>query len=116
MADRPEPLRLFDPDPQGDETRSSQPKTGAELSPSETRQVPSRSETRSNWQEGQENPLHAVAEAATMVGNADRHLDAAIEAARAAGRSWREIGIASGVPYQTLHRRHRKEERDDVTP
>jgi hypothetical protein len=51
-----------------------------------------------------------------MVKNADRQLEATITAARADGCSWREIGIAAGVPYQTLHRRYRKEERDDVTP
>jgi hypothetical protein len=62
-----------------------------------------------------QNLLRVIADAATMVRNADLRLDAAIQAARVAGCSWREIGIAAGVPYQTLHRRHRKEERHDVT-
>jgi hypothetical protein len=33
-------------------------------------------------------------------------LDQAVEAARAAGYSWRLIGAAAGLPYQTLQRRH----------
>jgi hypothetical protein len=52
--------------------------------------------------------LQLVAEEATMVMNANDRLEAAIEAARRAGVSWRQIGIAAGVPYQTLHRRHRQ--------
>ncbi len=48
----------------------------------------------------------AIADAARMVANADHQLLAAIGAARVACISWREIGTAAGIPYQTLHRRH----------
>jgi hypothetical protein len=44
-----------------------------------------------------------------MVLDAHRDLDAAIDAARLAGFSWRQIGTVAGVPYQTLHRRHGRE-------
>ena len=113
MADRPETLRLFDLGPQEVMPASSRPET-TRVSRSEMPE-PSQSVTGPQGNAGMENPLRAIGEAATMVTNADRQLAAAIQAARAAGRSWREIGIAAGVPYQTLHRRYRKEERDDVT-
>ena len=45
--------------------------------------------------------------AAILVVSARRVLSGAIDAVRAAGHSWRAIGIATGIPYQTLHRNRR---------
>lgn len=78
MARAPEPLRLFDPP--GDE-----PRAGAEVGSAE-------------------GSLDAVAEAARLVVKAQARFAAAVSAARAAGCSWRRIGTAAGVPYQSLHR------------
>jgi hypothetical protein len=52
--------------------------------------------------------LRAVADANEEVAAAHLKLDVAIEAARVAGCTWRQIGTAAGVAYQSLHRRHRK--------
>jgi hypothetical protein len=52
-----------------------------------------------------EGPLQAVAEAGRLVGRAQARFGAAVIAARRAGCSWRLIGTAAGVPYQSLHRR-----------
>lgn len=81
------------------QTRSSriettpEPRTGWRLSPTETSEATEL--------------LRAVAEAAKLESTARAHLDDAAAAARAAGHSWRELGIASGIPHQTLHRRFR---------
>ena len=107
---QPEPARLFEIDPPV-VRRSSGSETPTRASRPETSRRPSHAETVSA-----SDRLHGVTAAATMVATADHQLDAAIAAARADGCTWREIGIAAGVPYQTLHRRYRKEERDDVTP
>jgi DNA-directed RNA polymerase specialized sigma24 family protein len=103
---RPEPLRLFDLDlPQPVGSQIEAPKC-----PSQTETPPPLSEIETDDPEVEDraHQLQVVAEEATMVMDARRRLEAAIEAARFAGRSWRQIGIAAGVPYQTLHRRHRQ--------
>ena len=38
---------------------------------------------------------------------ANQSLEIAIAEARTAGTSWRQLAARLGVPYQTLHRRHR---------
>jgi hypothetical protein len=100
VADQPESLRLFDLDSDSASLTETTESYRFKTPPTESRiETPAR-------ECAPENLLRAVAEAATMVRNANRQLDAAIEAARAACLSWREIGIAAGIPYQTLHRRH----------
>lgn len=49
--------------------------------------------------------LLAAAEAARLVAQAQAHFAAAVVAARCEGWSWRRIGTATSVPYQSLHRR-----------
>jgi hypothetical protein len=51
--------------------------------------------------------LQRAAAWATLEAAARRELADAIAAAHAAGHSWRAIGSATGLPYQTLHRRSR---------
>lgn len=58
-----------------------------------------------------ENLLQAVRGAAQIVAEAECRLAVAIEAARAGHCSWREIGVAAGIPHQTLHRHHRQHQR-----
>jgi hypothetical protein len=106
VADRPEQLQLLDPyllnlDP-------SQCATPARPSRSET--LPPLSQIGTGGQEVPNSPglLQAITDAATLVAASQGRLDVAIEAARVAGCSWREIGAAAGVAYQSLHRRHRQ--------
>jgi ribosome modulation factor len=104
VEDRLEPLRLFDLDlPQ---PTKSQVETLQCPSQIETPERLSEIETDNPKVEDPAHQLQLVAEEATMVVNANDRLEAAIEAARRAGISWRQIGIAAGVPYQTLHRQH----------
>jgi len=110
VAAPPDQLSLLDLDAPAVE-QPSRTETPSRPSRPETTSGPSHPETRRGADR-----LRAVVDAATMVENADRQFEAAITAAKADGCSWREIGIAAGVPYQTLHRRYRKEERDDVPP
>jgi hypothetical protein len=85
MTAAPEPLRLFDDD-RGEVDRKSHVETGC----------PRRSD----------DALRAVARDAKLLTEAQRRLDCAVEAARADGCSWRRIGTASGVRFQTFHRAH----------
>jgi hypothetical protein len=48
--------------------------------------------------------LQQVAAAAEAAARARARLAQAVAAARQASASWRHIGVAAGVPYQTLHR------------
>ncbi len=48
--------------------------------------------------------LQQVAAAAESAARARARLAQAVAAARQTGASWRHIGLAAGVPYQTLHR------------
>lgn len=106
MEDRLEPPRLFDLDlPQPVKSQIETPKCPSQI---ETRPPLSEIETANPEVDNSANQLRVIAEEATMVVNANDRLEAAIEAARRAGFSWRQIGIAAGVPYQTLHRRHRQ--------
>jgi helix-turn-helix, Psq domain len=106
VEDRLEPLRLFDLDlPQPVESQVETPKRPSQI---ETPSPLSEIETDNPEVDDSARQLQVVAEGATMVVNAHDRLEAAIEAARRAGVSWRQIGIAAGVPYQTLHRRHRQ--------
>jgi hypothetical protein len=52
-----------------------------------------------------EEPLQRVNEAARLVVKAQARLLRAVMTARSAGCSWRRIGTAAGVPYQSLHRK-----------
>ena len=79
--------------------------TSAGVSPVETPlSSPSHVET-GNCGEPADDALRAAGKAAKLVAAAHHDLDRAVEAARAAGHSWRAIGIVTGIPYQTLHRR-----------
>jgi hypothetical protein len=46
-----------------------------------------------------------VRRAGIVVAQAQERFAAAVLTARDAGCSWRHIGTAAGVPYQSLHRR-----------
>lgn len=106
MEDRLEQRRLFDLDlPQPVKSQIETPKCPSQI---ETPPPLSEIETDNPEVEDAVHQLRVVAEEVTMVMNAHDRLDAAIEAARRAGVSWRQIGIAAGIPYQTLHRRHRQ--------
>lgn len=109
-ADQPEVLRLFDLDDEAaDPRRTSQVETRRTKSPNETRrpsQIATRTEIVSIGDAGA-GVLQRVGEAGRMIVEAQRHFDEAIDAARAAGHSWRTIGIEAGIPFQTLHRRRR---------
>lgn len=129
IADRPEPLRLFDladnaegdasePEtarrPSRNETLSRASRTERTARPSdpETRPGPSHLQTASRKDETA--PITAeflrqAADAATMEEIAQQALAGAVVAARDAGHSWRAIGIATGIPHQnqTLHRQAR---------
>jgi len=84
VAASPEPLRLFDSDRL---EPSSHVETGSKLSAEES--------------------LHRVAEAARLIAKAPAGFVLAVTTARGAGCSWRRIGTAAGVPYQSLQRRSR---------
>lgn len=51
-----------------------------------------------------EKSLRRVAEAARLVAKAQAGFVRAVTTARSAGCSWRRIGSAAGLPYQSLHR------------
>jgi hypothetical protein len=114
VAGRLEHLQLFDPSqPNLDlshyetSTRRSQYEPSSPSSRFETPPPLSRTETCEAELLDPPGLLQAIADAAASVAAARRQLDAAIEAARIAGVSWRQIGAAAGVAYQSLHRRHR---------
>jgi hypothetical protein len=118
MAGQPDPLRLFDLDDEA--LATSQSETSASVSHGETARPPSQIETsrgasqagtralaRDNWSpKGQDaDALKRAGAAAVGAEAAQWALDKAIAAARSAGASWRRIGAATGLPYQTVHRR-----------
>ena len=107
MAETPEPLRLFDPGP----AAGGEAAANAGMVASTVRTPCSVSATRTRTEAVQvpdiEELLRAVAERATMWAEARRLLEEAIDAARAAGHSWRTIGIHAQIPHQTLHQRSR---------
>jgi hypothetical protein len=106
VEDRLASPRLFDPDLYRPvKSQFETPKCPSQI---ETPPPLSEIETDNPEVEDSAYQLQVVAEEATMVVNAHDRLEAAIQAARRAGVSWRQIGIAAGVPYQTLHRRHRQ--------
>jgi hypothetical protein len=114
VADRPEALRLFDLEPRSDSQTdaSSQRETASAASRSETIS-PSRTETPAVLASHDEtptetHPLQSVSEAAKLEAAARARLADAVAAALVAGHSWRALGIASGIPHQTLHRRFRR--------
>ena len=88
MTAATEPLRLFSDTPSDDEGQS-------------------RIET--HYERPAEEALHAVSRAAARLVAAESGFDRAVETARRAGTSWRRIAAAAGVPFQTLHRKHRGE-------
>jgi hypothetical protein len=93
MATAPEPLRLFEAAPEGREEHSHVEAGRPALF---------------------EGPLQGVAEAGRLVARAQARFVAAVVAARRAGCSWRLIGTAAGVPYQSLHRRFAGQRLPDV--
>ena len=105
MATPPEPLRLFDLDP-----------LMVLVAPAETPPTASQAETSlsgvapENLRDvDRDGPaLRDAVVAAILVNDARRALSEAVAAARVAGHSWRAIGIATGIPYQTLHRNRRQ--------
>jgi len=118
MAGQPDPLRLFDLDDEA--VAPSQAETNTSLSHAETARPPSqietsrgasqagtRAHTRDSWSpEGHDtDALKRAGAAAVGAEAAQWALDEAIAAARSAGASWRRIGAATGLPYQTVHRR-----------
>jgi len=50
-------------------------------------------------------PLRLVARTAILVAKAQRDFARAVISARASDFSWRQIGVAAGIPHQSLHRR-----------
>ena len=122
MAGQPEPLRLFDiveaiddkasqPETVRCPSRKKTPSTRSTTAPPsslETSSAPSDVETADAGgvtTSVTAECLRQVGDAATMEEAAKRALVGAISAARSAGCTWRAIGIATGIPYQTLHRR-----------
>jgi len=107
MTQPPEALRLFDVDA----SQATSSRRTADGRPPSRKQTPvilsAQEATAERVQEtdNDDNVLHALAEQARLVADARRRLDEAIDAARAAGHSWRAIGIHTGIPYQTLHQR-----------
>jgi hypothetical protein len=83
MVAAPEPLRLFGV--------AAEPKAAA------LAQAARRSP--------EEGSLHRLHQAGRLVAQAQARFDVAVIAAHKAGCSWRRIGAAAGVPYQSLHRR-----------
>jgi len=55
--------------------------------------------------------LRRVAETARELAQAGGRFSRAVVKAHQAGCSWRRLGEASGVPYQTLHRKFAQQER-----
>ena len=47
----------------------------------------------------------AITTAAQRLRMAESHFETAIQAGRRAGLTWRQIGVAAGLPFQTIHRR-----------
>lgn len=124
MAGRPKPPRLFDLG-EGKDDNPSHAETVRRPYPNMTPSTAPLTETsarRSNREMGPGSYvetadagavkalvtvecLRQASDAATMEEAAKRSLAGAIVAARSAGCTWRAIGIATGIPYQTLHRR-----------
>ncbi|MFF0249908.1 hypothetical protein [Streptosporangium sandarakinum] len=52
--------------------------------------------------------LRALRQAAAAAQSAQEHLEAAVRAARADGRSWADIGAAAGITRQSAHERWAK--------
>jgi hypothetical protein len=88
VAVAPEPLRLF-PVPQGDRDGDARSLDVVPVSSVAA--------------------LQAVGEAATRLKTARCQLAETIARARASGLSWRAIGQAAGLPYQTLHNGWRRQ-------
>jgi hypothetical protein len=115
VAGRLEHPQLFDPSqpnrdlsPNETSTWASRYETSSPSSRFETPPASSRIETSGAELADSQGPLQAIEDAAELVAAAHAQLDVAIEAARVAGVSWRHIGTAAGVAFQSLHRRHRK--------
>jgi len=125
VATQPEAQRLFEPGSL-DGTHPSQGQTEPSVTdrdtavPGSTQREPSRTATTRSVSATKPIARHSVDQGdraellrsasteATLVRTATEALADALRAARAAGCSWREIGIATGIPYQTLHRRDRR--------
>jgi len=82
MTAAPEPLRLFEGQPYSE--RKSHFETDRHAA---------------------DDALEAVVLSAGRLKGAQARFDDAVTAAHRAGYSWRRIGAATGVPFQSLHRR-----------
>lgn len=80
-----EPLRLFDEAYDRRHPQTNRPEAGGGQSTDKS--------------------LERVAEAAKLVTKAHEQFVSAVIAARSMGFSWRRIGVAAGLPHQSLHRR-----------
>jgi hypothetical protein len=98
MANPPEQRRLFEIET--DEQSKSETPRPARPDPTARPVDPSRNGTGHDTLD-----LRA---ASAALGAAEAGLGDAIRSARAAGLSWRAIGTATGVPFQTLHRRQHR--------
>ena len=87
-----EPLQLFDTGPRSS-TRAAGGKT----------ELVSLAETAVRTRD----PLERARILVRLDSVANQSLEIAIAEARTAGTSWRQLAARLGVPYQTLHRRHR---------
>jgi DNA-directed RNA polymerase specialized sigma24 family protein len=60
--------------------------------------------------------LQTVRRAGRLVIQAQERFRSAVLAARSEGCSWRQIGTAAGVPYQSLHRRLVHQPKSETPP
>jgi hypothetical protein len=100
MAGQPEPLRLFDV---GRLSHCETPTPPVSIRDTSVPIRDSHGPQTGADDEADDGVLRRAAEAARLAALARTALGQAIVDARAAGHSWRAIGIRTGIPYQTLH-------------
>jgi hypothetical protein len=108
MADRPELLRLFDIAESPFDIPSKTETTDAMSRNTTTPKAPSAEETHDSGapeRDGDAEVLRRCVVAAGLMNHARVEFDDAVAAARATGHTWRQIGNATRIPHQTLHRR-----------
>src|SRR4051812_39455957 len=99
-------LRLFDVDTDGEASHSET------ITPVSRRETTSKNVTPigvAGRVSARDDSLEERASAAAAASAATAALDDAIAAARQAGHSWRTIAACSQIPFQTLHRRARRQ-------
>lgn len=95
----PEPLRLF-----ADSPGAAREPSLSEVDPAASALRTRRSVTK--WLIGEhEEALRGLARSAGLLRQAELRFDRSVRDARQLGHTWRVIGKASWVPYQSLHRR-----------